>query len=112
MIRGTPGFKYDDVQGLDQILNIKKIHPRSYSLLCTLNNVNQLKWKNVLFEHGQRVENDIILHLQREFIDTELLAKKLVPKFTFSFENEQINISYVSLMADVSTIDIDFTLNI
>lgn len=112
MIRGTPGFKYDDVQGLNAILNIKTIHPRSYSLLCTLDSVNQLKWKHVVFEYGQRSDNDTILHLRREFVDTKQLEKKSKPKFTFAFEDEQINVSYVSVTADVSVIyqnDLTFT---
>lgn len=104
MIRGTPGFKYDDVQGLNELLNIKTIHPRSYSLLCTLDSVNQLKWKHVVFEYGQRSDNDTILHLRREFVDTKQLDKKSKPKFTFAFEDEQINVSYVSVTADVSVI--------
>lgn len=102
MIRGTPGFRYDDVQGLNEILNIKTIHPRSYSLLCTLDSVNQLKWKHVVFEYGHRSDNDTILHLRREFVDTKQLDKKSKPKFTFAFEDERINVSYVSVTADVS----------
>lgn len=90
------------MHGLDRILNIKRIHPRSYSLLCTLNNVKQHKWKNVLSEYGNRTDQDVVLHLQREFIDTKMLTKKSMPKFTFSFEDERINISYVSVTADVS----------
>lgn len=90
------------MHGLDRILNIKRIHPRSYSSLCTLNNVKQRKWKNVLFEYGNRTDQDVVLHLQREFIDTKMLTKKSMPKFTFSFEDERINISYVSVTTDVS----------
>ena len=101
-IRGIPGFKYDEINGLDQILGIKEVNPRSYSLLCTLNHLNALKWKNTLFEFGHRSDNDVILHLQREFIDIKQLMKKSIPKHTFSFEDERININYVSVMADVS----------
>lgn len=101
VIRGTPGFKYDDMNGLDRILNITRINPRSYSFLCTLNNdSNNVRWRKVLYEFGSRTESDVILHLQREFIDTK--GKKSKRKYKFSFEDEQINISYVSVMADVS----------
>lgn len=100
-IRGTLGFKFDDVQGLERMLNIKRIHPRSFRLLCTLNN-NNVKWKKVLYEFGSRTGNDVMLHLQREFIDTKDLTSKAKPKFTFSFQDERINISYVSITADVS----------
>lgn len=102
MIRGTPGFRLDDVQGLDRILNIKRIHPRSYSLLCISDDVKQFKRKNVLFEYGHRSNDDVFLHLQREFIEAEKSDKKSIPKFTFAFEDKQISISYVSIMADVS----------
>lgn len=56
----------------------------------------------MLFEFGSRTDNDVILHLKREFIDTKF--DNSMPKFTFSFDDEQINISYVTVMADVSVV--------
>lgn len=101
-IQGTPGFKFDALQGLDRFLNINRIRPRSYSFLCITNNVRLLKWKNVLYEFGHRSDSDVVLHLQKQFIDTKVLSKESIPKFTFLFENAEVNMSYVSVMADVS----------
>lgn len=101
-IQGAPGIRVDTIQGLDRIFNITRIRPRSYSFLCTANESKRLKWRNVLFEFGQRSDNDVILHLQSEFIKTKKFSKHSAPQYTFSFEDAQVNINYVSVIADVS----------
>lgn len=97
-IRGVPGFKFDVIEQLDRLLNIKMFKPRSLGLICTKNDKKHLKRKNIIYEYGNRIADDFVAHYQSEVV----VAGNEKSKFSFDFQDSLVNISYVALTVDVS----------
>lgn len=102
-IQGQPGFKFDVIDGLDRLLNIKMFKPRSYSFICTEHETKHFKRKTIIYEFGTRHIDDFLAYYQSEAI----VVDKSMPKFTFHFQNPVVNISYVALSSDVSKVIFD-----
>lgn len=102
LIRGTPGLKFDAYDGFERILGVKMFKPRSYALICTENSVKRLKQRNTIYEFGNRTIGDFLIHAQNEFVSRT--GRVLTPQFTFDFNDDQVDINYVALTSDVSTI--------
>lgn len=98
-IKGKPGFKFDALEGLDHLLDIKMINPRPYGLICTENNVKHFKKKKTIFEFGNRRAGDFPVHYRSERVS----GKNSRPKITFEFDDALVNITYVALNTDVSS---------
>lgn len=102
LVRGTLGFKFDLDNGYDWIFDVKMIKPRSYALICTENTIKRLKQRKTIYEFGHRKTDAFLVHYQNEFVNRS--ENVLTPQFTFYFKDEQVDISYVALTSDVSTI--------
>lgn len=94
-----PGIGGDIVDRLDHLLTMKKIHRRSYSLICIENSLKIFTPKAIIFQFGERRVGDLLIHFQKEVV---LGGELSMPKFTFDFDDFRTNVSYVAVTVDVS----------
>lgn len=90
-----PGFKFD-VDELNWLFEPNTLKPRSFAFICNAKTAKTWKRKKLIYEFGSRSNGDILIHFRNELIKPESSNRAI-----FRFEDPQVKITYVALLAYV-----------